>query len=221
MIKITYLLGLPGLLLFSSSTLLRSKKIEALNNRKKRASTLNLRLMDIGAEDQMQTIPTAPLLAPLLAPLSGHSSPSSSFFLDQTTETAGKQPHKRDKPEDGWSLLWVDDEEDEADGVSIDEGRPPEKSHWSDDSDVDEDEDGEDGRDKEDDSGVSVTSTTDVNAKDQEADEQNFKVGERNKMAAAALPEETRGEEAELSGNTHAESACLLDRNSKKDERIS
>ena len=158
----------------------------------------------------MQTVPKAPLLAPLLTPLSVQSSPSSSFFLDQTTDTAGKQSHKKAKPEDGWSLLWVKDEEDEADGVSVDEGRPPEKSHWSDDSEVDEDEDIDDQTDDEDKSGESVTSANDVNAKDQETDGQAFKVGEKNDMATPVVLEETGGEEAELSGNTQTGIACLL-----------
>ena len=169
----------------------------------------------------MQTIPAAPLLAPLLAPLSGESSPSSSFFLDQTTDDAGKNPYKKHKLEDVSSLSRLDDGEDEADGGSIDEGRPPEKSHWSDDSDVDEDEDEEDQMDDEDDTGESVTSATDVNAKNQEADGRAFKVGEKYKMAAVVVLEETGGEEAELSGNTYTGNACLLSRDSRKNEPIS
>ena len=168
----------------------------------------------------MQTIPKAPLLAPLLAPLSGQSSPSSSFFLDQTAETAGKESHKKYKPEDGSSSLWLDDEEDEGDGISVDEGRPPEKSYWSDDSDVDEDEDPE-GQIDEDGSGKSVTSADDVNAKVQEADGQAFKMGKKDDMGAAVVLEETGGEEVELCGKTHAGSACLLKRDLRKSEPIS
>lgn len=169
----------------------------------------------------MQTIPAAPLLAPLLAPLSGQSSPSSSFFLDQTIDEVGKQSLKKCKLEDGSSVLRLDDGEDEADGVSVDEGRPPEKSHWSDDSDVDEDEDVDDHMDDEDGSGESVTSATDVNTKDQEADGQVLKVGEKEDMAAAATLEKTGCEEAELNGSTHAGSACLLNKVLGKDETIS
>ena len=152
----------------------------------------------------MQTMPAAPLLAPLLAPLSGESSPSSSFFLDQTTDETGKKSHKKNKQEDGSSLLWLEDrgDEDEADRVSVDEGRPPEKSHWSDDSDVDEEDDIDDQMDDEDGSGESVTSDTKVNAKDQEADGQAFKVGKKDNTVAAVVLEETGGEEAELKGNT-------------------
>ena len=156
----------------------------------------------------MQTIPKAPLLAPLLVPLSVQSSPSSSFFFDQTTDTAGKQSHRKANPEYGWSLLWIDDEEDEADGVSVDEGRPPEKSHWSDDSDVDEGEDEEDQTGDKDGSGESVTSANDVNAKDQERNGQALKAGEKHDMAAPVVLEETGGEEAELSGKTHTGGAA-------------
>ena len=169
----------------------------------------------------MQTIPAAPLLAPLLAPLSGESSPSSSFFLDHTTDDAGKKSHKKHKLEDVSSLLRLDNGEGEADGGSIDEGRPPEKSHWSDDSDIDEDEDEEDQTDDEDDSGESVTSATDVKPKDQEADGRAFKVGEKDNMAAVVVLEETGGEEAELSGNTHIGSDCLLDRDPREHKPIS
>ena len=169
----------------------------------------------------MQTIPAAPLLAPLLAPLSGQSSPSSSFFLDQTTDDAGKKSHEKYKLEDVSSLLRRDDGKDEVDAVSDNEARPLEKSHWSDDSDVDEDEDEEDQTDDEDDFGECVTSANEVNAKDQEADEQDFKMGERDNMAAAVVLEEIGGEEAELDGNTHAGSACLLNRDSRKDKATS
>ena len=147
----------------------------------------------------MQTIPTAPLLAPL----SSQSSPSSSFLLDQTTDTARTQSRKKYKPEDGSSSLWLDDKEDEGDGVSVDKGRHPEKSYWSDDSEVDEDEDVEDQVDDEDGSGKSVSSADDVNAKDQEAGGQAFELGEEYDRAAPVVLEEIGGEEAERRGETH------------------
>ena len=156
----------------------------------------------------MQKIPTAPLLAPL----SNQSSPSSSFLLDQTTDVAGTQSHKKYMPDHGSSSLWLDNGEDNGDGVSFDEGRHPEKSYWSDDSDVDEDEVVEDQIDDEDGSGESVTSATDVNAKDQEADGQAFKVGEKNGMAAPVVLEGTGGGEAERSGKTYAGSASPAQR---------
>ena len=48
MIKKEYLLGLPRIFSFSSSTLLRPRQVEVSKNSKKRASTINLRLIDIG-----------------------------------------------------------------------------------------------------------------------------------------------------------------------------
>ena len=198
-----------------------SSRTEVSDNCKKRASKLKLRLMGIGAQVHMQTIPAAPPLAPLLAPLSGQSSPSSSFFLDQTIDAAGKQSHKNYKLKDISSLSWLDNGEDEVDELSIGEGRPPTKSHWSDDSDVNKDEDVDDQVDDESGFGESVTSATNVNAKDQEADGQAFGVGVKEDMAAAVVLEETGSEEAELSGNTHAGNACHRNRVSRKDETIS
>ena len=166
----------------------------------------------------MQTIPTPPLLGPLLAPLSSQSSPSSSFFLDQTTDTAGTQSHRKYEPEDGSSSLLLDDEEDE--GASVDEGRLPEKSFWSDDSDLDEDEVVEDQVDDEDSSGKCVMSADDVDAKHQEADGQAFKGAIKDDMEAAVVLQDTGSEEAKLSGDTHTGSACLRNRDLKKDDKI-
>ena len=210
------MLGVPCFLIFSSSTLLRPRQNDDSNNCKKRASTLDLELMDISAQFHMQSIPTAPLLGLLLTPLSGQSSPSSSFFLDQTIDDAGKKSHKKYKLEDVSSLLRLDDKEGEVDG--IDEGRPPEKSYWSDDSDIDDDEYVEDQTDDEGSSGESSTSANDVNAKDQEADGQAFKVGKKHDMAAPVVLEGTGGEEAELGGNKQTGSACLLNGETRGEE---
>ena len=172
----------------------------------------DLRLISLGAQVHMQKIPAAPLLTPL----SVQSSPSSSFFLDQTIDAAEKETHKAYRLKDVPSLSGLDDNDDEVDDVSVDEGRPIEKSHWSDDSDVDEDEDIEDQIDNEDKSGESVTSKTEIGAKDKEADEEAFKVEGKEGIKAAVVLEETDDEIAELNGNTHAGSARRMNTVSRK-----
>ena len=97
------------------------------------SSTSDVRLINFGAQIHMQTTPAAPLLTPL----SVQSSPSSSFFLDQTVNAANKQSHKAYKLKDVPLLSGLDDADDEVDDVSVDEERPLEKSYWSDDSDID------------------------------------------------------------------------------------
>ena len=160
----------------------------------------------------MQTIPAAPLLTPL----SVQSSPSSSFFLDQTIDAAEKQSHKAYKLKDVPPLSRLDDGDDQVDEVSIDEERPFEKSHWSDDSDVDEDEDIEGQIDNEDISGETVTSKTDIDAKDKEADEEALKVERNEDLEAAAVLKETDDEMAEVDGSTHAGNARRLTRDSRR-----
>ena len=154
--------------------------------------------------------------APLLTPLSVQSSPSSSFFLDQTVDAAEKQSHKAYKLKDVPPLSRLDDRDDQVDDVSVDEERPLEKSHWSDDSDVDEDEDIEGQIDNEDIPGDSVASKTDIDAKDKEADEEAWKVERKEDMEAAAVLEETDDEMAEVNGNAHAGNARRLTRDSRK-----
>ena len=160
----------------------------------------------------MQTIPAAPLLTPL----SVQSSPSSSFFLDQTIDAAEKQSQKTYKLKDVPSLSRLDDGDDQVDDVSADEERPLEKSHWSDDSDVDEDEDIEDQIDNEDISGESVTSKTDIDAKDKKADEEALEVERKEDMEAAAVLEEIDDEMVEVNGNKHAGNARRLTTDSRK-----
>ena len=171
-----------------------------------KSPTSVLMLISLGTQVHMQTIPAAPLLTPL----SVQSSPSSFFFLDQTIDAAEKQTHKTYRLKDVPSLSGLDDEDDEVDDVSVDEERPLEKSHWSDDSDVDEDEDIEGQVDNEDDSGESVKSKTKICAKDKEADEEAFWVEGKEGIKASVVLEETGDEMAELDGNTHAGNARRL-----------
>ena len=160
----------------------------------------------------MQSMPAAPLLTPL----SVQSSPSSSFFLDQTIDEAVKQSHKAYMLKDVPSLSGLDDEDDGVDDVSVDEERPLERSHWSDDSDVDDDEDIEDQVDNENDSGESVKSKTEICAKDKEADEEAFRVEGKGGIKAAVVLKETDDEMAELNGNTHAGNARRLNTASRE-----
>ena len=172
----------------------------------------DMRLINLGAQVHMQTVPAAPLLTPL----SVQSSPSSTFFLDQTIDAAEKHSHQANKLKDVPSLSELGDGDDGVDDVSVDEGRPLEKSHWSDDSDVDEDEDIEDQIDNKDNSGESVTLKTEIGAKDKEADEEAFKVEGKEGIKAAVVLEETDDEMAEMNGNTHAGSARRMNRGSRK-----
>ena len=174
--------------------------------------TSYLSLINLGVQVHMQTIPAAPLLTPL----SVQSSPSSSFFLDQTIDAAEKQSHKVYKLKDVPSLSGLDDGDDEVDDVSVDEERPLEKSHWSDDSDVDEDEYIEGQIDNEAISGESVTSKTEIGAKDKDADEEASKVEGKEDMEAAVVLEETDNKMAEVNGNTHAGIAHRLNRDPRK-----
>lgn len=160
----------------------------------------------------MQTIPAAPLLTPL----SVQSSPSSSFFLDQTIDAAEKQTHKAYRLKDVPSLSGLDDADDEVDDVSVDEERPLEKSHWSDDSEVDDDEDIEDQIDNEDSSGENVKSKTETCAKDKKADDEAFRVKGKEGIKASVVLEETDDEMAELNGNPHASNARRLNRISRE-----
>ena len=162
----------------------------------------------------MQTIPASSILTPL----SVQSSPSSSFFLDQTFDAAEKQSHKSHKLKDGPSLLGLNYGDDEGVNVSVDEERLLEKSYWSDDSDVDEDEDEGiyDQIDDEDIFGQSVTPAINLGAQDKEMDEQAFKVGGKEDMEAAIVLEETNDEMVELSGDTRAGDARGLNRDSGK-----
>ena len=114
------------------------------------------------------------------------------------------------------SLSGLEDEDDEADNVAVDEERPLEKSHWSDDSDVDEYEDIEDQLDDEDSSGETDTSKTVTGTKDKEADEEAFKVEGKEDMDAAILLEKSGDEMAEVNCTTHAGNARRLDRVSVK-----
>ena len=173
-----------------------------------------MRLINLGAQINMQTIPAAPLLTPL----SVQSSPSSSFFLDQTIDTTDKQSHKTYKLKDAPSLSVLDDGDDEVDDVSVDEERPLEKSHWSDDSDVDED-DNEDIEDQRDDKNTfeqSVTPAIDLGARDKDTDEQAFEVEGKEDMEAAVVLEGTDDANVVLNGSTHAGNTCHLNRNSRK-----
>ena len=177
-----------------------------------KSPTSELRLINLGAQVHMQSMPAAPLLTPL----SVQSSPSSSFFLDQTIDEAVKQSHKAYRLKDVPSLSGLDDEDDEVDDVSVDEERPLERSHWSDDSDVDDDEDIEDQVDNENDSGESVKSKTEICAKDKEADEEAFRVEGKGGIKAAVVLKETDDEMAELNGNTHAGNARRLNTASRE-----
>lgn len=150
----------------------------------------DLRLINLGAQLHMQT-PAAPLLAPLSMP----SSPSSSFFLDQNIDASEKQSHKAFKLKDVPSLPELDDGDEEVDNVAVDEERPLERSHWSDDSDADG-EDIEDQLDNEDKSGVRDTPKTAIDARDKEANEEAFKVKEKKDMETAVVPEKTDDETA-------------------------
>ena len=173
----------------------------------------NTGLIELGAQILTQTVPAAPLLTPL----SGQSSPSSSFFLDQAIDAAAKQAHKTYEPKDVSSLSWLDDGDEEADDISIDEGRPPEKSHWSDDSDVDDEEYIEDQTNDEHSFGESVLSADDVELKGKETDEQVLEVKEKEDMKAAVTVKEINGEVAELSGKTYVENDRRLKRVPRRD----
>ena len=100
--------------------------------------------------------------------------------------------------------------------VSVDEQRPLEKSHWSDDSDVDEDEDIEGQIENEAISGESVTSKTEIGAKDRDADQEASKVEGNEDMEAVVVLEETNDGIAEVNGNTHAGNARRSNRDPRK-----
>ena len=206
---IKYPLGLPGSLHLQHTleTCEHDKgRTDIPVNCMEKSPTSDLRLINLGVQVHMQTIPAAPLLTPL----SIQSSPSSSFFLDQTIDAAEKQTHKVYRLKDVPSLSGLDDEDDEADDVSVDEERPLEKSHWSDDSEVDEDEDIEDEIENEDNSEESGKSKTDICAKDKKANGESFKVQGKEGIKAVVVLEETDDEMAELKGNTHAGNARRL-----------
>ena len=214
-----YPLGLPGSLHLQHTleTCEHDKgRTNVSVNCTEKPPTSVLRLIKLRAQVQMQTIPAAPLLTPL----SVQSSPSSSFFLDQTIDAAEKQSRKAFKLRDIPSLSRLDDGDNEVNDGCVDEERPIEKSHWSDDSDIDEDEDeddvDEDQPDKEDDSGQSVTSKTDVVAKDEEADEEALKLKGKGGIASAFVLEEAEDEMIELNDNTHTGNARRLSRVSRK-----
>ena len=96
----------------------------------------------------------------------------------------------------------------------IDEDRPPEKSPWSDDSDVDSDsdsdEDTEDQTDNKDRFRESLTPAIDFGALKKETDKQIFMVDEKENIKAAVVLEETDAEMVELNENTHADNAGRL-----------
>ena len=165
-------------------------------------------LINPGTQVHMQTIPAAPLLTPL----SVQSSPTSSFFLDQTIKPAEEQSYTTNMLKDVPSLSRLDDGVDEVDDVSIGEDRPLEKSYWSDDSDVDEDEDIEDQEDDMDRSRESVTPGIDFGVQDKETDEQAFAVNEKEDMTTAVMLKETHDEMVELNGNKYAGNARRLNR---------
>lgn len=154
----------------------------------------------------MEKIPSTPLLTPRSDP----SSPCSSFSLNQSIDADKKQSDKASKLKDVPSQSGLDDGDDERANVAVDEERPQEKSHWSDDSDVDEDEDIEDQLDNEDNSGERETPRTTIGAKDKAADEETFKVEGKEDMDAAVVPEKTDDEMAELNGTAYAGHARRL-----------
>ena len=177
-----------------------------------KSKTSDRRSINPGVQIHMQTIPAAPLLTPL----SVQSSPTSSFFLDRTIESAEEQSHTTYMLEDVPSLPRLDDGDDEVNDVSISEERPLEKSHWSDDSDIDEDEGIEYQKDDMDRFRESVTPAIDFGVQDKETDEQAFAVEGKEDMKAAVVLEETDDETVELNGNLHTGNGRRLNRVSRK-----
>ena len=181
--------------------------------RKALSLTLNPRLTDLGAQAHMQTIPAAPLLTPL----SVQSSPSSSIFLDQTVDAAEKASHQSHRPLHLSSLSWLDDGHDEANDESNDERRLREKSHWSDDSDVDGEEvDGEKLNDEDTAKDV-VTPANEVVTSSEETWELVLKKGGKKDMEDASVVEKTTDELVESNKNAVTDNARRLRRCLRRD----
>lgn len=157
--------------------------------------------------------------APLLTPLSVQSSPSSSIFLDQTVDVAEKASHQGRRQQHISPLSWLDDANDEADGDSVGGGRLPERSHWSDDSDVDDDEEDQRGHSNDDDNARdAVTPTNMVVAKAEEVGVQALERGGREDLEKVLVVGKTTDEKSEPIGDPVAENyACRVRKYSRKD----
>lgn len=156
--------------------------------------------------------------APLLTPLSVQSSPTSSIFLDQTVDAAEKVSHQGRRPPHPSSLSWLDDANDEADGESVGEGTAPERSHWSDDSDVDDEEDDKGEQLSDDDnSRNTVTPTNMIVAKMEEVGGQALERGGKEGMEKAMVVGKIKDKQVELNDNAVAENAHRVRESSSKD----